>query len=467
MNLRLTYTLLLSFSFITCSFSQTKFWISNSDLESINAEVLPDPTYCSEWLNQCAYLLKAEAMLNLVKDGVTLNPVVQFAPALSGQLPPTLGFALDQVEAHAFIDLTLTGKGVKIGIIDGGFLGAEKDESLRHFFEQSLIRYYKDYITPEMEAYGGAIGLDDNHGTEVWQAIGGFNKKKNIQHGLATESTYYLARTDHGAYEKRIEEDYLIKALEDMEKMGVKLVNISLGYNLGFNDAKENYKTTQMDGKSTALARAVDYGALKKGMLIIVAAGNEGAEKWQTLSTPGDAQYALTVGSSKYEIWDKMDYSSIGPDFTGFVKPDISVYSTMGTSYSTPIITGMAACIWQLDSTLTNFEIMDIFKKAGNFYPYPNNYLGYGVPTCPKILSVINNEQLALPKAIKSEKDHVKIKLSDSLRYVVAFHKKDERNVISRVVYRSDNRNIKVKKVDGAQQTSLLIGKEIIEIFWE
>ena len=115
-----------------------------------------------------------------------------------------------------------------------------------------------------------------------------------------------------------------------------------------------------MDGKSTAIARAVEIATTQKGMLIVVAAGNEARDAWQTLSTPGDAQHALTVGASKFDIWDKMDYSSIGPDYTDFVKPDISVYSTLGTSYSTPIVTGLVACIWQMDSTLTNLEIIDI-----------------------------------------------------------------------------------------------------------
>ncbi|MEQ8472726.1 MAG: S8 family serine peptidase [Marinoscillum sp.] len=462
----LTLSLLVVFVQSIACFGQEKFWISNEDRYLITVD-LPAPDYCSEWINQCSYRLDTKTQSLLHELDIDFSPVHQFTPTSSNETYPTLGFALEQVESKAFIDRGLTGKGVKIGIIDGGFLGAKEDPSLKHFFDKNLVKYYKDYITPNMEEYGGAIGLDDNHGTEVWQAIGGFHPSKNILYGLATESEYYLARTDHGAYEKRIEEDFLIKALEDMAKMNIKLINISLGYNLGFNDPKENYEKADMDGKTSALAKAVDHGALKKGMLIVVAAGNEGMDKWETLSTPGDARHALTVGSSKYEIWDKMNYSSIGPEFTDFVKPDVSVYSTMGTSYSTPIVTGMAACIWQLNPQLTNFEIIEIFKKAGNFYPFPNNYLGYGVPSCPKLLSILEGEEQLAPETIRTSKDHVKIDIQDSVRYIVAFHKKDERNVSSRVVYKSNDRNVKVKKMEDAHQTSVLVGKSIVEIIWE
>ncbi|MFY0606176.1 MAG: S8 family serine peptidase [Cyclobacteriaceae bacterium] len=392
---------------------------------------------------------------------------MRYEPASIQENKALLGFALEQIEAEKFIELGLNGAGVKVGIIDGGFLKANKDKSLSHFFENELVKSYKDYITPDMEEYGGAAGLDDNHGTEVWQLIGGLNRDKNIQFGLATAAEYYLARTDHGAYEKRIEEDYLIQAMEDMEKEGVKLINISLGYNVGFKSPEANYKVSQMDGKTTKLAKAVDYAALNKGMLIVVAAGNDAKTKWKIIDTPADAKYALTVGASKFKIWDKMSYSSIGPDFTDFVKPDISVYSTLGTSYSTPVVTGMAACLWQLKPELTNFEMMEIFKRAGNFYPYPNNYLGYGVPTASSLLKVIQGDSIPKLEPISTNKSIHKISVDEGLNYIVGFHKKDGYKVIKRLVYRPKNNKIKVKKVEGSTQSSILLGQEALEIFWQ
>ena len=166
------------------------------------------------------------------------------------------------------------------------------------------------------------------------------------------------------------------------------------------------------------------------------------------------------------KVWDKIDYSSTGPDYTDFVKPDIAVYSTQGTSYSTPVVTGMAACLWQMDSTLTNFEIIELFQKAGNFYPYPNNYLGYGVPTCEEILKVYNQQERESPRVIHTQKDAVVIKVPKEVKYTVAFHKRDSIHVLHRNIYRQSGK-LKIKKVEEASQTSILMDTKVIEIFWE
>ncbi|WP_421876105.1 S8 family serine peptidase [Marinoscillum sp.] len=448
------------------SSGQSKYWIGN-EAANLHTQILnQSPIKCSKWLKSCSYELSEEQLVSLTRLGVEVSPVLTFAPLYHPFKKPTLGFALEQVGAEKFLEMGLTGKGVKIGIIDGGYLGADKNEALKMFFDRKQVRYYKDYITPNLVEYGGLSGLDDNHGTEVWQLIGGYNASKDILYGLATEATYYLARTDHGGYEKKIEEDYLIQALESMASMDIRLVNISLGYNLGFNNIEDNYQPTEMDGTSK-LAQAVNFAAEKKGILVVVSAGNEGNLEWQTLSTPGDAQYALTVGASKLNVWDKMDYSSIGPDYIDYIKPDIAVYSTLGTSYSAPIVTGMAACLMQMDSTLTNFEIIDLFKKAGNFYPYPNNYLGYGVPTCKELMKVYDQEPRDSPETRQVHKKTTIIPVPKSTKYVVAFHKRDSRIVLSQEVFRSPGKKVKIKRPEGVSQTSVLLGHDIVEIFWK
>ena len=165
-------------------------------------------------------------------------------------------------------------------------------------------------LLPDLAPYAGVAMMDDAHGTEVWQLIGGYNRSKKIQYGLATASDYYLARTDHGGYEKRLEEDYIIAALEEMAQKGVKLFNISLGYTFDYNDPSENYKVADVDGKTSILTQALDKAALEKGLLFVVSAGNDGTEKWKTLSIPADAQHVLTVGASKFQLYDKMAFSS-------------------------------------------------------------------------------------------------------------------------------------------------------------
>lgn len=454
--------MLISFS----GYGQQRFWIHNKDSSGLKS-IIKKPVVCSDWLQSCTYSLNLDEVQTLVKKGIVIQRVKSFKQHRTVCSNNTLSYAMEQIEAETFIKKGLDGQGVKIGIIDGGFLEANENPMLAHFFENNLVMFYKDYITPDLPPYDGSRGLDDGHGAEVWQQIGGYSKKKDILFGLATGSSYYLARTDHGAYEKRQEEDLLIEAMEDMHEMGVKLINVSLGYSVDYKDPSENYKPSQMDGKTTAIAQAVEIAALEKGMLIVVSAGNEAQDAWRTLSTPGDAEHALTVGSSKFKLWDKMNYSSIGPEYTDFVKPDISVYSTMGTSFAAPIVTGMAACLWQLDTTLTNLEIIELFHKAGNFYPYPNNYVGYGVPTCNRLLNLTQGQSPSEPKVIRTSRDRFKIPNDFESKIIVAYHKKAQKNVISRENMRPSGKKLKIKKIEGSTQTTLLTGQDIIEIFWK
>ncbi|MFT6865301.1 MAG: subtilisin family serine protease [Cyclobacteriaceae bacterium] len=461
---------LLVFTYDICG--QKKYWIDNDNpqIQKLIDSLQLNPQYCSDWAQACSYFLDKN-QVDFFKNKIEILPVLKLKPLSTRLNKCILSFALEQIEAQSFIDKNLNGNGVKIGIIDGGFLKADKDETLSHFFSSGneKVHFYKDYVTPEMAPYGGSFGLDDGHGTEVWQLIGGYNPTKNIQYGLATEAIYYLARTDHGGYEKRLEEDYIIQAMEEMAKMGVRLFNISLGYTEDYTDKTENYLISDVDGKSSMLTRALDKAASQHGLLFVISAGNDGAAAWQTLSIPADAKNALTVGASKFKIWDKINYSSIGPETLDYVKPNISVYSTLGTSFTAPIVTGLAACMIQYDSTLTNFEIMDILEKASNFYPFANNYVGYGVPTCSNIIKLLEGKEneLIRPEEIHTTKNSVKIKVSNDVKTVVVFHKKDERNVMHRINLKPHKNKVQIAKTSGSQQCSVLLETEVIEIFWE
>lgn len=465
-QLKPTLLLLLFCLCLTLS-AQQRYWVANQDTIKLSHN-LGQPIHCSEWLKSCTYELQPDQLCLLSDLKIPTQPVIAFATKQTEARTLNMNFVLEQIEAEAFTKLGLNGEGVKVGIIDGGFLKADKNKTLSYFFDHDKIKFYKDYITPDLAPYDGSAHLDDNHGTEVWELIGGYDPEKDIQHGLAIRSDYYLARTDHGAYEKRLEEDLLIEAVEDMFKMDVRLINISLGYNIDYQNASENYRPEQMDGKTTAVAKALEIAAVEKGMLLVISAGNEAELPWRIITTPADAEHVLAVGSSKFNIWDKMDYSSIGPDFTDFVKPDIAVFSTSGTSYSAPVVTGMAACMWQKDSTLTNLEIIDIMKRAGNFYPYPNNLMGYGVPTCTRILEVMKGEELPLPKTLNTTANKVIIKKENwESKTAVVYHKEDETHVSMRFHLRPSDSRLKIKRPEGINYTSVIIGREIIEIIWK
>jgi subtilisin family serine protease len=52
----------------------------------------------------------------------------------------------------------------------------------------------------------------------------------------------------------------------------------------------------------------------------------------------------------------------------------------MGTSFSTPIVAGLVACLWQAMPQKTALEIIDLVRQAGNSFQQPDNIYGYGLP---------------------------------------------------------------------------------------
>ncbi len=55
-----------------------------------------------------------------------------------------------------------------------------------------------------------------------------------------------------------------------------------------------------------------------------------------------------------------------------------------GTSYSSPVLCGLAACLWQANPKLTSKELLDIIKKSADKYNNPVLPYGYGIPDMKK-----------------------------------------------------------------------------------
>lgn len=87
-------------------------------------------------------------------------------------------------------------------------------------------------------------------------------------------------------------------------------------------------------------------------------------------------------------------FSSVGPTQDGRVKPDVVaigaparlvngrgvIMDDMGTSFSAPIVCGLAACLWQALRKCTAEEVIDLIRQCSSNSEHPDNIYGFGVP---------------------------------------------------------------------------------------
>jgi len=68
-----------------------------------------------------------------------------------------------------------------------------------------------------------------------------------------------------------------------------------------------------------------------------------------------------------------------------------SVGTGSGTSYSSPIIAGMTACLWQANPTLKVMEIQAAIKESASRADFPDNYYGWGIPDYMEAHTIMTN----------------------------------------------------------------------------
>ncbi|AKQ44659.1 hypothetical protein TH63_01880 [Rufibacter radiotolerans] len=435
-------------------------------------------TSVSKWLNAAVISVLPHQATALQQAGYIqeIRPITGYFQTTSTAVPFQPNYiakALSQLKSEALFVQSLTGRGVKIGVIDAGFYQAPEKPGLATLFENGRIKQYRDFVSPgRQDLYGEKESGLDAHGTEVLLCLGGNDPYQKVISGLAPEADYYLARTDHGSLESRVEEEYFVRALEWMDSLGVRLVNSSLGYGTGFDNPAENYRPDQMDGGSY-IAKAVQMAVEQKGMMLVIAAGNDGGnKKWQILNTPADAPGVLTVGATDYFSWVKQGYSGIGPGFLPYLKPDVACFASSGTSFSAPIITGLIACLLEEKPSLTAAQLTDILHRSSHLYPFGNNYVGYGVPNAGKALELAHNLS-AFPKAVPLEvhgnrfiyKPKSRNNIADN-GGIVLFRKQSPTLVMAQQKLSSRVKRIVVKRLPGETHTTLQVGTTVMELVW-
>ncbi len=376
----------------------------------------------TRWFNAIACKLTPQQFLeiqnlNFVKEVTPMSTQTVFADGngykeLHKGEQDLLEGQIASMHGKEFTKKGLTGKGIRICIIDAGFPDVNTSSIYQHIRDNNRIIKTWDFKKNKPDIYKYS-----SHGSTVLSCIAG--KTNEIFIGLAIDSEFLLARTERIMYEGDAEEEDWLMAIEWADKNGADIVNSSLGY------TSARHFVEDMDGKTCIISKAGNLAA-RKGILVINAAGNDGDGNWKYIGAPADADSVLSVGGINPWTGLHTAFSSYGPTADHRLKPNLSafghvmgyspgvgVHETQGTSFSSPLVAGFAACAWQSDTTLTNMELFKKLEESANLHPYFDYAHGYGVPQATYFTDPLNGTEERETFTLDENESYIQITIKD------------------------------------------------------
>jgi serine protease AprX len=403
--------------------------VSNRYLDSIRSVPNVQVLSISRWLNQV--LIKtsdaaAVARINAFSFVQGTSPIAlrtngtqsthreKFTEAISPIIPTTsrtqqvqgvdtfnYGTNYAQIHIHEgeFLhNKNLTGQGMVIAVLDGGFQNYRTISAFDSVRLQGRILGEKDFV-----AFDNSVNEDHPHGMQCLSTICANWPGRMV--GTAPSASFWLIRTEDVASEYPVEEFNWVVGAEFADSVGADLISSSLGYTT-FDDPQFDHTYAQLNGNTINITRGADYAA-HKGMIVTNSAGNDGAASWRFIGAPADGDSVVTIGAvtSSGSI---ASFSSRGIPTDPRVKPNVmsvgqntviagttAPVTGNGTSYANPNLNGLIACLWQAFPERNNQQLINAVYQSADRYTTPDKDYGYGVPNFRKayrILKKIRND---------------------------------------------------------------------------
>ena len=280
------------------------------------------------------------------------------------------------------------GRGITIAVLDGGFWRADDLKMLRGIQKSSSRFANRDFVNRDKNVFESSA-----HGTEVLSVMAA--NLPGIMVGTAPDAEYICLKTEDIRSEFWLDEYIWVVGLEFADSIGVDLVVSSLGYTT-FNDSSMNYTHDNLQKNNSISTRAANI-AFEKGMIIVCSAGNEGQNDWKYVSCPADGKGVLAVGAVD-NLGARALFASVSFEVGGIIKPDINALGTnvsvatvvgreltketSGSSYSAPIVAGLAASLWSAFPECSNQDIMNAINlsvKEDSCSRLPDFKLAYNI----------------------------------------------------------------------------------------
>lgn len=308
----------------------------------------------------------------------------------------------NQIRADFLHGQGYRGEGMVIAVLDGGFQGAENHPAFDNMKQEGRLLGTRSFLRGQPSVY-----TQSSHGCSCLSTIGAFVPETMV--GTAPKASFYLIHTENGDYENIIEEYNWVSGAEYADSLGVDVCSTSLGY-IDFDMSQWNHPFEHFDGHTAPMTIGAEIAA-SRGMLCVVAAGNEGDsyDGGCTLGIPSDAEHIITVGAvdaSGQRTW----FSSVGPTYDGRIKPDVmaqgggtyvagygTYYNGDGTSFATPVLAGAVTCLWQANPMASVDEICEAVRQSANRASSPDKYYGYGIPNFEQAMLMLHVEDTSAP----------------------------------------------------------------------
>lgn len=286
---------------------------------------------------------------------------------LDGVRKVTLDRSTKQIGAPEAWQAGVTGKGVKVAVLDTGV--DEKHPDLQG--KQVAEKNFTD--SPDNTDEVG-------HGTHVASTIASRGEKYR---GVAPDAEILDGKVCQPG---GCTESAILGGMQWAAEQGAHVVNMSLG----------GGDTPDID----PIEEAVNRISAQTGALFVIAAGNSGRP--ETIGSPGSAESALTVGAV-----DRNDgiapFSSRGPAADGAVKPDVTApgvdivaaeagtqghVAMSGTSMATPHVAGVVALLKQQHPDWTGTRLKATVMASAKANPALKPFdQGTGRVDVPKMLA--------------------------------------------------------------------------------
>ncbi len=362
-------------------------------------------------------LSKVFKVLSSSKDVVKVYPdlIVRIASTnlRFKMFKPQIYQSVPEIGAPSLWNLGINGSGIKIAILDTGI-----DPTHPDFFVNGTSKIVANASFVDLDGDGvpdeSVIDLN-GHGTHcagIAAGVGNYlSNLKGVAPGAQLIIGKVLSNEGWGFY------NWIIKGIEWAVNESADVISMSLG-----GPASLSY-----DPLVAAVKNATEHG-----VLVVIAAGNEGPDYF-TVGSPGVAEDALTVGAVDKSL--RLAYfSSIGPTPNATLKPDVvapgvdvasaranhtclgepatlmHVYAS-GTSMATPHVAGLAALVKEYleEKGIADFVleasqgkvniarlIKDVIVSTATDLGYEPLAQGAGFVNATKIVELVNASKLVI-----------------------------------------------------------------------